>query len=61
MSFIELIIILLITIGIADKRKIQKLYKALKKYQSGPNRQIVGDVSLEEKWIWIDRNNSEEE
>tara|TARA_B100000427_G_scaffold325696_1_gene332985 strand:- start:3089 stop:3274 length:186 start_codon:yes stop_codon:yes gene_type:complete len=61
MSFIELIIILLITIGIADKRKIQKLYKTLKKYQSGPNRQIVGDVSLEEKWIWIDRNNSEEE
>ncbi len=61
MSFIELIIILLITIGIADKRKIQKLYKTLKKYQSVPNRQIVGDVSLEEKWIWIDRNNSEEE
>jgi len=61
MSFIELIIILLITIGIADKRKIQKIYKTLKKYQSGPNRQIVGDVSLEEKWIWIDRNNSEEE
>ena len=61
MSFIELIIILIITLGLADKNKIQKLYKTLKKYQSVPKREIVGDVSLEEKWIWIDRSNSEEE
>ena len=61
MSFIELIIILIITLGITDKNKIQKLYKTLKKYQSVPKREIVGDVSLEEKWIWIDRSNSEEE
>ena len=61
MSFIELIIILIITLGITDKNKIQKLYRTFKKYQSGPKREIVGDVSLEEKWIWIDRSNSEEE
>ena len=61
MSFIELIIILIITLGITDKNKIQNLYRTLKKYQSGPNREIVGDISLDEKWIWIDRSNSEEE
>ncbi len=61
MSFIELIIILIITLGITDKNKIQKLYKTLKIYQSGPKREIVGDVSLDDKWIWIDRSNSEEE
>ena len=61
MSFIELIIILIITLGIADKNKIKKLSRTLKKYQSGPKREIVGDLSLEEKWIWIDRSNSEEE
>ena len=61
MSFIELIIILIITLGITDKNKIKKLYRTLIKYQSGPKREIVGDLSLEEKWIWIDRSNSEEE
>ena len=61
MSFIELIIILIITLGITDKTKIQNLYRTLKKYQSGPKREIVGDISLDEKWIWIDRSNSEEE
>jgi len=61
MSFIELIIILLITIGITDKKKIQKIYKVLKKYQNGPTREVVGDQSLQEKWIWIDRDKSEEE
>ena len=61
MSFIELIIILIITLGITDKNKIQNLYRTLKKYQSGPKREIVGDISLDEKWIWIDRSNTEEE
>ena len=61
MSFIELIIILIITLGIIDKNKIHKLYRTLKKYQSGPKRKVVGDISLDEKWIWIDRTNSEEE
>ncbi len=61
MSFIELIIILIVALGITDKNKIQKLYRTIRKFQSGPNREIVGDVSLEEKWVWIDRSNSEEE
>ena len=61
MSFIELLIILLVTIGITDKNKIQKIYKTFTNLQNGPTRQIIGDQSLEEKWIWIDKAKSEEE
>jgi len=61
MSFIELVIILLITIGIIDKSKIQKIYKSLTNIQNVPTRKIIGDQSLKEDWIWIDRPKSEEE
>jgi len=61
MSFIELVIILLITIGIIDKSKIQKIYKSLTNIQNVPTRKIIGDQSLKEEWIWIDRPKSEEE
>ena len=61
MSFIELIIILLISIGITDKNKIKKIYKTLTRIQNIPSRKIVGDQSLEEKWIWVDSIKSEEE
>ncbi len=61
MSFIELLIILFIAIGILDKNKIQSIYTTLKKIQNGPSRKIVGDESLEENWIWIDRADTEEE
>ena len=61
MSFIELIIILVMTIGIVDKNKIQRIYTKFKKIQSGPIRKIVGDESLEEKWIWVDNSKLEEE
>ena len=61
MSFIELLIILLVAIGIIDKNKIQKIFKTLANLQNGPTRQIIGDQSLEEKWIWIDKAKSEEE
>ena len=61
MSFIELTIIVLITIGIIDKNKIKKLYKTIANIQNGPTRKIIGDQSLKEDWIWIDRPKSEEE
>lgn len=61
MSFIELLIILFIAIGILDKNKIQSIYKTVKNLQNGPSRKIVGDESLEENWIWIDRADTEEE
>tara|TARA_Y100000590_G_scaffold200591_1_gene227893 strand:- start:877 stop:1062 length:186 start_codon:yes stop_codon:yes gene_type:complete len=61
MSFIELIIILLITLGIVDKKKLQSFYKTFKNIQNGPKREIIGDDSLEEEWTWIDRNENEDE
>ncbi len=56
MSFIELIIILLITLGIVDKKKLQSLYATFKNIQNGPKREIIDDASLEQEWTWIDRN-----
>ena len=61
MSFIELIIILLITLGIVDKKKLQRLYGTIKNIQNGPKREIIGDESLEQEWTWIDRTENEEE
>ncbi len=61
MSFIELIIILLITLGIVDKKKLQSFYKLFKNIQNGPKREIIGDESLEQEWTWIDRNKNEGE
>ena len=37
------------------------IYKTVKKIQNGPSRKIVGDESIEENWIWIDRADTEEE
>ena len=46
MSFIELVIILLITLGIVDKKKLQNLYTTFKNIQNGPKREIIGDDSI---------------
>tara|TARA_B100000700_G_scaffold83267_1_gene93805 strand:+ start:4966 stop:5151 length:186 start_codon:yes stop_codon:yes gene_type:complete len=61
MSLIELIIILLITLGIVDKRKLQRFYETFKNIQNGPKREIIGDESLEQEWTWIDRTENEDE
>ena len=61
MSLIELIIILLITLGIVDKMKLQRFYETFKNIQNGPKREIIGDESLEQEWTWIDRTENEDE
>ena len=61
MSFIEIIIILLITLGIVDKEKLKRLYRTIKNIQKGPKREIIGDESLVQEWTWIDRTENEEE
>ena len=53
MSFIELIIILLLALGLLDKSKISKAIKFLSNNNSS-NREIIGDDSIEEKWVWIE-------
>ena len=61
MSFVELIIILLITLGIVDNKKLKSLYRTIINIQNGPKREIIGDESLEQEWSWIDRIENEEE
>ena len=61
MSLIELIIILLITLGIVDKRKLQRFYETFKNIHNGPKREIIGDESLEQEWTWINRTENEDE
>ena len=53
MSFIELIIILLLALGLLDKSKVSKAIKFLSNNNSS-NREIIGDDSVEEKWVWIE-------
>lgn len=52
MSFIELSIILLISLGILDKDKLMKAYKFLT--SNGQSTEIIGDKSINEKWVWIE-------
>ena len=53
MSFIELIIILLLALGLLDKSKVSKAIKFLS-IDNSSNRDIIGDDSIEEKWVWIE-------
>lgn len=52
MSFIELSIILLISLGILDKDKLMKVYKLLTSNRQ--STEIIGDKSINEKWVWIE-------
>ena len=52
MSFIELSIILLISLGILDKDKLIKIYKFLTSNKQ--SIEIIGDKSINEKWVWIE-------
>ena len=45
MSFIELIIIVLLALGLLDKSKVSKAIKFLSNNNSS-NREIIGDLSL---------------
>ena len=53
MSFIELIIIVLLALGLLDKSKVSKAIKFLSNNNS-LNRETIGDDSIEEKWVWIE-------
>ena len=53
MSFIEIIIIVLLALGLLDKSKVSKAIKFLSNNNSS-NRETIGDDSIEEKWVWIE-------
>ena len=53
MSLIELVIIVLLSLGLLDKSKLSKTVKFLSNNDS-LKREIIGDESIEEKWVWIE-------
>ena len=53
MSLTELVLILFVSLGILDKKKLKKYYDAFSDFNKGPSRTIIGDSSLEENWKWI--------
>ena len=53
MSLTELVLILFVSLGILDKKKLKKYYDALSDFNKGPSRTIIGDSSLDENWKWI--------
>lgn len=59
MSIIELLVIVLISLGIFDKSKILYYFNKISKFQNGQSRQIIGDNSIDENWIWLDEDEEE--
>ena len=59
MSIIELLVIVLISLGIFDKSKILYYFNKISKLQNGQSRQIIGDNSIDENWIWLEENEEE--
>ena len=53
MSLTELLIILFISLGIVDKKRIKKMIEAFQNFNEGPTRKVIGDASLNQKWQWI--------
>ena len=53
MSLTELLIILFISLGIVDKKRIKKMIEAFQNFNEGPTRKVIGDSSLNQKWQWI--------
>jgi hypothetical protein len=53
MSLTELVIIIFISVGILDKKKLKKYLEIFSDFNKGPTRKIIGDSSLNENWKWI--------
>jgi hypothetical protein len=59
MSLIELLVIVVISLGIFDKSKILFYFNKFSKLQNGQGREVIGDNSVDEKWVWVDENEEE--
>jgi|TARA_X000001036_G_scaffold86564_2_gene78627 hypothetical protein len=53
MSLTELVLIIFISVGILDKKKLKKYLEIFSDFNKGPTRKIIGDSSLNENWKWI--------
>ena len=54
MSLIELTIIIFISLGILDKEKIKKFFSLLNRTNSDQVRKVIGDETIEQKWVWLE-------
>mgnify|MGYP001167832586 FL=1 len=54
MSLVEFLIILFITLGVLDKSKVQKILKYTSGLNSQQGRDVIGDNSIEQKWVWLE-------
>ena len=53
MSLTELVLIIFISLGILDKKKLKQYFDTFSDFNKGPSRKIIGDSSLNENWKWI--------
>ena len=53
MTLTELVLILFVSLGILDKKKLKRYFDTLSDFNKGPSRTIIGDSSLNENWKWI--------
>ena len=54
MSLVEFLIILFITLGVLDKSKVQKILKYASRLSSQQERDVIGDNSIDQKWVWLE-------
>jgi len=54
MSLIELTIIILISLGFLNGDKIKKLFHVFDSSKSDQIRKVIGDETIEQKWIWLE-------
>ena len=54
MSLIELAIIIFISLGILDKEKIGKFFRVFNSSNSDQVRKVIGDETIEQKWVWLE-------
>jgi hypothetical protein len=53
-SLVEFLIILFISLGVLDKSKVQKILKYTSILSSQQGRDVIGDNSINEKWVWLE-------
>lgn len=60
MSFLELVFIFFIALGIIPNAKLIEYYKKITEFKnsSKSNRRVIGDDSIEEEWNWVDDEGS---
>ncbi len=54
MSLIELTIIIFISFGFLNGDKIKKLFHVFDSSKSDQIRKVIGDETIEQKWIWLE-------